>query len=255
MKQDKVNKEQTQWKLTQSKSMRICLALFLLSIIYFLFVFIDKPVQSASVELAKKQTDWTAVLVNAFTLVGGFSAVVGAVWGASQELNKIQSTLKEDFTKKLDDLTIVINTKNDEALIREVALRLELVESIKELDKALVKSTGESMLAVANLRYDMEKAMSTNLQEIMRVHSKFEVGVFGVEASLESLEKQHEHLRQTANTSDILLEQRYVNLQRELQHLLRGFNRRLLDIEKVLERKFRYIPREEAVNVDIEGLG
>ena len=248
-------KNKVSLRLFKYKPAKIFWILFLLISGYFLFSHTSKVALSESSGNPKKDSDFLAITVNAVSIIGTGLTVCTVIWVAGQEFAKSQIRVKEELAKELKSVNDAAITKNDEGLQRDLKTKGELATAINTLSSLLTESTNNNVLAVTRLENKMDRAISGNLQEILKIHSKFELGLFEIEAGLESQQKAYDRLQEKMLSADTLQQQQYVTLQKELQHLLRGFNRRLVNIEKVVEKKLDYSIREDPIDLDIEGLG
>ncbi|GAC1456993.1 MAG: hypothetical protein NVS2B14_00490 [Chamaesiphon sp.] len=106
---------------------------------------------------------------------------------------------------------------------------IRLTNSINDLKAGL---KGEFI----DTKIELTRQIVNNREEILKVHSKFEVGLIETESSIELVQK------------DI------VNIQKEMQNILRGLDKRIQRLEYLLEQNKIGRLHEPKINEDIEGL-
>lgn len=110
-----------------------------------------------------------------------------------------------------------------------IAYIVKLTNIIRDLEKSLIVESTKT-------RNDISAELNATRDYINKINNKFEIALIEAESHQELISKD------------------FVNLQKEVQVILRGFDVRLQNIENVLERKLDYKVRQPRLNENIEGL-
>ncbi|AFZ12625.1 hypothetical protein Cri9333_1740 [Crinalium epipsammum PCC 9333] len=253
-------------KFNKSKTAAFFVGSLIGILIPFLPVIINAENSEKTPEQKEGRRDYLAIGVNAGTIITCALGIAGTIWTVSKKNTEAEFKVKQDLSEKLNGLekaldekvkkiTDISFAKNEENLQRDLNTKSQAATSVAELKMLFLTTTNNTELAIAELRRDLEKSISVNFGEIVKVHNNLNSSIFEIEAHMETQDKIHKEMSDKLTLTNELAEQRHINGKGEMQLLLRAFHYRLADIEKTLETKHGFSPRRDPINYDIESLG
>jgi hypothetical protein len=150
----------------------------------------------------------------------------------------------------------------------EIAIAVSLVVLISAAVK-IVADLNAVENRIKDRLSDVEKGLSADIllkhegvakdlvairQEVFAIQSQFQLAIVDLRQELMKVNHKFETAMITSDSNYELMEKEYVNLQREVQNVLRQLHYRLADLESFSVKEHDFKPRNQQVNLDIEGI-